>query len=73
MTLDYVCIGSLWISIAQLKHILWSKYMRNRGPMLWNELKLTLTIQSIYGASMNDFQQVVRKLLTQKSYLWDMY
>ena len=23
-TLDYVCIGSLWINIVQLKHILWS-------------------------------------------------
>ena len=24
ITLDYVCIGSLWINIVQLKHILWS-------------------------------------------------
>ena len=37
-TLDYVCIGSLWINIVQLKHIFGQQtYMTNRGTMSWNE------------------------------------
>ena len=69
-TLDHVCIGSLWINIVQLKHILWSKNIHDKSQGgRYSDILYIRRLGSFFGVQNFEFQLFFRSFRKMNNFL----